>query len=207
MPLTPHCLSSLYGRTKWIRITLFTVVLNYYPISVVGWDHSVCTFIISISGPVRSNEFISCFPLLAGLHSFHSMYFTVINTTNTRPERGISSSKAARSVNLRWKNPILYDINVGAETQPWKLTIMIRKVSEKSTVSNFMFCWPCISIYACNETNLMHYLPSVYSVITPLPVSGLLVAHHQEVTMYICDNWYVLYVLVDCRPTCRSTVI
>jgi hypothetical protein len=42
----------------------------------------------------------------------------------------------------------------------------------------------------------MHYLSSVYSVTIPLHVSGLLVAHHQEVTMYICDNWYVL---VNCQ--------
>jgi hypothetical protein len=27
----------------------------------------------------------------------------------------------------------------------------------------------------------------------------LLVAHHQEVTMYIRENWYVLFVLVDFR--------
>jgi hypothetical protein len=60
-----------------------------------------------------------------------------------------------------------------------------------------MFCWLCISIYACNETNLMHYLSSVYSFTIHLHVSGLLVAHHQEVTMYICNNWFVLYVLVD----------
>jgi hypothetical protein len=46
-----------------------------------------------------------------------------------------------------------------------------------------------------NETNLTHYLSSVCSVTIPLYVSGLLVAHHQEVTMYICDNWYVLYVI------------
>jgi hypothetical protein len=39
----------------------------------------------------------------------------------------------------------------------------------------------------------MHYLSSVY-----LHVSALLVAHHQEVAMYICDNWYVLYILVGC---------
>jgi hypothetical protein len=30
-------------------------------------------------------------------------------------------------------------------------------------------------------------------------VSGLLVAHHQEVAMHVCDNRYVLYVVVDCR--------
>jgi hypothetical protein len=40
----------------------------------------------------------------------------------------------------------------------------------------------------CNKTNLMHYLSSVYSVITPLYVLGLLVAHHEEVAMYIGDN-------------------
>jgi hypothetical protein len=61
-----------------------------------------------------------------------------------------------------------------------------------------MFCWPGISIYAYNEANLMHYLSSVYSVTIRLHVSGLLVAHHQEVTMYICDNWYVLYWKEDC---------
>jgi hypothetical protein len=54
---------------------------------------------------------------------------------------------------------------------------------------------PC----ACNKTNLMHYLNSVYSVTIPLHVSGLLVAHHQEAKMYICNNWYMLHVFVDCR--------
>jgi hypothetical protein len=49
-------------------------------------------------------------------------------------------------------------------------------------------------IYVYNDTNLMHYLSSVYSVTIPLPVLGLLVAHLQEVTMYICNKCYVLYV-------------
>jgi hypothetical protein len=62
----------------------------------------------------------------------------------------------------------------------------------------FMFCWPCVSIYTCNGANLMHCLSAVYSVTTPLHVSGLLVAHHQEVTMCICDSWYVLYWKEDC---------
>jgi hypothetical protein len=31
----------------------------------------------------------------------------------------------------------------------------------------------------------MHYLSSIYSITVPLQVLGLLVAHHQEVTMYI----------------------
>jgi hypothetical protein len=67
------------------------------------------------------------------------------------------------------------------------------------TLSTTMFCRPCISIYACNETNLMHCLPAVYSVTILLHVSGFLVTNYQEVTMYRCDNSYVLYILVDCR--------
>jgi hypothetical protein len=56
-----------------------------------------------------------------------------------------------------------------------------------------------ILMNACNETNLMHYLSSVNSVTTHLHVPGLLVAHNQQVTMYICNSCYVLYVLVDCQ--------
>jgi hypothetical protein len=44
---------------------------------------------------------------------------------------------------------------------------------------NFMFCCPFISIYACNETNPMHYLSSVDWVTTPLNVSGLLARRQQ----------------------------
>jgi hypothetical protein len=58
----------------------------------------------------------------------------------------------------------------------------------------FMFGWACILKCVCNETNLMHYLFSVYWVAILLHVSDLLVAHHQEVAMYICDIWWVLYV-------------
>jgi hypothetical protein len=56
-----------------------------------------------------------------------------------------------------------------------------------------------VRVYARNETKLMHHVSSVYSVTILLHVSGLLVAHHQVVTMYICNKWYVLYVLVDCQ--------
>jgi hypothetical protein len=42
--------------------------------------------------------------------------------------------------------------------------------------------------YACNETKLMHYLSSVYPVTIPAHVLGLLVAHYQEVTRYICNS-------------------
>jgi hypothetical protein len=45
----------------------------------------------------------------------------------------------------------------------------------------------------------MYYLSSIYSVTIPLHVSGLLVVHHQEVTMYICNKCYVLQVSVDCQ--------
>jgi hypothetical protein len=62
---------------------------------------------------------------------------------------------------------------------------------DDSGLEDFMFCWPCISIYACNETNLMHYFCSVYSITIPLHVSGLLVAHHQEVT--ICCMYTLLH--------------
>jgi hypothetical protein len=55
----------------------------------------------------------------------------------------------------------------------------------------------------CNETNLMHYLSSLYSVTTPLHVLGLVVAHHQVAAMYTCDNWYMLYVLIDCWRACH----
>jgi hypothetical protein len=37
--------------------------------------------------------------------------------------------------------------------------------------------------HACNEANFIYCLSPVYSVTIPLYVSGLLVAHHQEVTM------------------------
>jgi hypothetical protein len=41
---------------------------------------------------------------------------------------------------------------------------------------------------------LYHYLSSVHSVTIPLHISGLHLAHHQEVTMYICDTQLVLVV-------------
>jgi hypothetical protein len=69
---------------------------------------------------------------------------------------------------------------------------IINKVIKYSLTHFFMFCWPCSSIYACNETKLMHYLTSVYSITINLHVSDLLVAHRQEITVYICNNWYVL---------------
>jgi hypothetical protein len=89
----------------------------------------------------------------------------------------------------------------------WKEVNEIHKCYTIRDLVRFMFCWPCISKYACSETNLMHYLSSIYWVTIPLHVSGLLVAHHQEVAMNICIYIYiciyVLYVLVDCRRVRR----
>jgi hypothetical protein len=50
----------------------------------------------------------------------------------------------------------------------------------------------------------MYYLSSVYSV--TIHVSGVLVAHHQEVTIYICDRWFVLYVLVGFITCMHRTI-
>jgi hypothetical protein len=68
------------------------------------------------------------------------------------------------------------------------------------------FCWPRISIYACNETNLRHHSSAVYSVTVPLHVLGLLVAHHQEVTVYICGNWCVSPANSQLRRTTRTNL-
>jgi NADH:ubiquinone oxidoreductase subunit len=61
------------------------------------------------------------------------------------------------------------------------------------------------SKYPCNETNWMHYLASVYPITMTVPVSGLLVAHHQDVTIYIyiyiCDS---LVRVVHRRLTTRT---
>jgi hypothetical protein len=42
--------------------------------------------------------------------------------------------------------------------------------------SSLMFCWPCVSIYLCNK----NYLSSLYFGNQLLNVSGIFVAHHQE---------------------------
>ena len=48
------------------------------------------------------------------------------------------------------------------------------------------------------KTNLMHYLPSVYFANQPLHVSGISVAHHQEVYCIYTTNRYLLCFSVDC---------
>jgi hypothetical protein len=84
------------------------------------------------------------------------------------------------------------------------------------------------ALFCVTKTNLTHYLTSVYFVSQPLHVSGIFVAHHQEVyciytttgtcwafqltvcwpfghcspssggILYIYKNWYVLGFSVDC---------
>jgi hypothetical protein len=50
----------------------------------------------------------------------------------------------------------------------------------------------------------MHSLSSVYWVTIYLRISGLPVAYYQEVAICMCDNWYVLYALVECRRDRQS---
>jgi hypothetical protein len=52
----------------------------------------------------------------------------------------------------------------------------------------------------------MHYLSSVYFVIQPLNVSGIILAHHHGGILYIYNNWYVLCFLVDCLLAGQQTV-
>jgi hypothetical protein len=54
-------------------------------------------------------------------------------------------------------------------------------VSVNNGFLNFTFCWLCISIHLYNETNLVYYFSSVYFVNQRLHVSGIFVAHHQDV--------------------------
>jgi hypothetical protein len=56
----------------------------------------------------------------------------------------------------------------------------------KAKVSNILTC----NLFACDETNLMHYSSSVYWISTPLQGSGLPAAHHQEAAM--CIMWQLV---------------
>jgi hypothetical protein len=52
--------------------------------------------------------------------------------------------------------------------------------------STFCVFWPCILKIVVMKANLMHYLSLMYFVNQPLHVSGLFIAHHQEVfTVYV----------------------
>jgi hypothetical protein len=52
------------------------------------------------------------------------------------------------------------------------------------TLDNFI---KFIILFFVMKTNLMHYLSLIYFVKQPLHVSGIFIAHHQEVfTVYVC---------------------
>jgi len=57
------------------------------------------------------------------------------------------------------------------------------------------------------KTNLMHYLSSVYFVNQPLHVSGIFVAHHQEVyCTYTTIGTCCAFQLTVCWPAGQQTV-
>jgi len=71
--------------------------------------------------------------------------------------------------------------------------------------SVYTFFWAILYTRA-KKTNLMHCLPSVYSVNQPLHVSGILVAHHQEVhRIYTTIGTYCCLWLTVCLPGCVGT--
>jgi hypothetical protein len=104
-----------------------------------------------------------------------------------------------------WGTVSLSEIGCKASfTQSVSVEVTIWQHITRTSSKFLKFCWPCISKYACNETNLMHSLSSFYLVTITLRVSGLPVAYYQEVAICICDNWYVLYALVECRRDRQS---
>jgi hypothetical protein len=61
-----------------------------------------------------------------------------------------------------------------------------------------MLCYRAASRYACNETNLMHYLPSVFSVTVPLLSAGLVeigLQSHPDQTSWQSTQTYNTYQL------------
>jgi hypothetical protein len=56
------------------------------------------------------------------------------------------------------------------------------------------------------KTNFIHYLSSVYFVSQPLNVSGIFVAHQQEVhCIYTATGTCCAFQLTDCRPANRQS--
>jgi hypothetical protein len=84
----------------------------------------------------------------------------------------------------RWKMSKMQKFQLGNQEGYWKL----------NEETGFMFCWPCGWIFFVMKTNQLHCLSLVYFVTQPLHVSGMFIAHHQEVfTIYIytaIDTFY-----------------
>ena len=75
-------------------------------------------------------------------------------------------------------------VNKCKQSRSYLNHLVIRRISLRGwliKVEYFKFCRTCISIYLCDKTNLMHYLSSISFVNQHLHVSGIFVAHYQEV--------------------------
>jgi len=57
--------------------------------------------------------------------------------------------------------------------------------------------------YLVNKANLVYNLFLVYLLVSIY--FGQLCAHHQEKQLYLCDTWYLLFCVDDCR-VCRYQV-
>jgi hypothetical protein len=68
------------------------------------------------------------------------------------------------------------------------INYIVKKVSFLRPLAELQKATVSLVTYAYNKTNFMPCLSSVYSVTIHVHVSGLLVVHNQEVTMYICKK-------------------
>ena len=97
----------------------------------------------------------------------------------------------------RFKRVSFFDVISGMIFGVFVKVRILQRVQSKSCLAKsyrkFFFRILCFvgraSRYTCvMKTNLMHYLSSVYLANQPLHVSGIFVAHHQEVYLYIYKN-------------------
>jgi hypothetical protein len=67
-----------------------------------------------------------------------------------------------------------------------------------------MFCWPCISIYACNKTNLTHHLPRIFSLFSHYISTRFgLASCPSSGGNYVCMQQCVRVVLLSLQPAGR----
>jgi hypothetical protein len=65
-----------------------------------------------------------------------------------------------------------------------------------------LFCWPCILIIFVMKTKQMHCLSLIYFVSQPLHVSGIFIAHHQEVFTVLVYVQQLVRVVHITRTNC-----
>jgi hypothetical protein len=82
---------------------------------------------------------------------------------------------------------------------PYQLTFNNASVIVSTVTEILCFVGRVSRKMRVTKPNLMHYLSSLDRDITPIHISGLLVAQHKEEAMWTRkrDHWYVMYVLVD----------